>query len=65
MKDAIRLNREWSNDELKKFAHLFKGDIVNVSAWKDEDKEEGFYRQYFDRAKSYKITNLSLKIIYY
>jgi len=30
---------------------------VNVSGWKDEDKEGGTYRQYFSQAKSYTITN--------
>jgi hypothetical protein len=52
-----RLPRIWSNDELKKFANLFDGDIVNVSAWKDEDKEGKKYKDYFINAKSYSITN--------
>ncbi|MCP5101320.1 MAG: hypothetical protein GY943_37720 [Chloroflexi bacterium] len=52
-----RLPRIWSNRELKKFAHLFKGDIVNVSAWKDIDKEGQHYRDYFSNASSYTITN--------
>jgi hypothetical protein len=53
----FRLPRVWSNGELKKIAKLFKGDIVNVSAWKDEDKEGGVYRNYFLNATSYTITN--------
>lgn len=53
----FRLPRIWSNEELKKFAHLFKGDVVNVSAWKDEDKEGKFYKDYFTCAKTYTITN--------
>lgn len=53
----FRLPRIWSNLELKKFAHLFDGDIVNVSGWKDEDKEGNFYSKYFKNAKSYTITN--------
>ncbi len=52
-----RLPRIWSNNELKKFANLFDGDIVNVSAWKDEDKEGKKYKDYFINAKSYSITN--------
>ena len=52
-----RLPRIWSNRELAKFAHLFAGDVVNVSGWKDEDKEGRRYRDYFSRAGSYTITN--------
>ena len=63
--------RLWSNDELKKFAHLFRGSVVNVSAWRDLDKsvrsygeyilgdcDAGVpYRSYFVNADSYSITN--------
>lgn len=52
-----RLPRQWSNQELARYAHLFSGDIVNVSGWKDVDKEGGHYRDYFSRASSYTITN--------
>ena len=34
-----RLPRVWSNAELRRLAGLFDGDVVNVSAWRDEDKE--------------------------
>ncbi|OEK01641.1 hypothetical protein BFP97_08995 [Roseivirga sp. 4D4] len=53
----FRLPRVWSNRELAKFAHLFKGDIANVSGWKDIDKEGKNYREYFSSAESYTITN--------
>lgn len=53
----FRLPRIWSNQELDKFAHLFGGDVANVSAWKDEDKQGGKYRDYFSQARSYTITN--------
>lgn len=53
----FRLPRIWSNSELKKFAHLFYGDIVNVSGWQDKDKEGGDYRDYFSNKKTYSITN--------
>lgn len=53
----FRLPRLWSNQEIRKFAHLFEGDVVNVSAWKDVDKEGRTYRDYFYNAKSYSITN--------
>ncbi len=53
----FRLPRVWSNRELRKFSHLFKGDIVNVSGWKDIDKEGDKYVNYFKNANSYTITN--------
>ena len=53
----FRIPRIWSNNELKKFSSLFTGDIVNVSAWKDEDKQGGYYKNYFCNAKTYSITN--------
>lgn len=52
-----RLPRIWSNRQLERFAALFSGDVVNVSAWKDEDKEGRHYRDYFVNAASYTITN--------
>jgi hypothetical protein len=53
----FRTPRIWSNDELKKFAYLFKGDIINVSGWTDEDKEGDYYSNYFINAISYTISN--------
>jgi hypothetical protein len=47
----------WSNRELSRFAHLFSGDIVNVSGWTDIDKEGRHYKDYFKNASSYTITN--------
>ena len=52
-----RLPRVWSNAELARFAPLFSGRVVNVSAWKDVDKEGRRYRDYFTAATSYSITN--------
>jgi hypothetical protein len=57
-----RLPRKWSNSELRKFACLFTGDVINVSAWQDEDKEGGLYRNYFTKAKSYTISNYLTEI---
>lgn len=51
------LPRIWSNAELKKFAHLFYGDIANISGWRDEDKQGKKYSEYFINKKSYTITN--------
>lgn len=53
----FRLPRIWSNKELRRFAHFFEGSVINVSAWKDKDKEGGFYRDYFTAASSYDISN--------
>ena len=53
----FRLARLWSNDELRKVAPAFSGRIVNVSAWKDEDKNGGTYEKYFTGASSYHRTN--------
>jgi hypothetical protein len=57
MDRRFRLARVWSNKELKKFSHLFTGDIVNVSAWKDKDKQGLTYKDYFINANKYFITN--------
>ena len=53
----FRLARRWSNDELRRVAPHFSGQIVNVSGWRDEDKEGGTYRSYFSCAASYDVTN--------
>lgn len=52
-----RVPRRWSNDELRKIAPWFEGDVVNVSGWKDSDKQGAHYRDYFSKARSYSITN--------
>ncbi|MFH0958053.1 MAG: hypothetical protein V1897_05040, partial [Pseudomonadota bacterium] len=49
--------RHWSNREILKYGNIYKGDVVNISAWKDGDKEGGRYRDYFPNAKSYTVTN--------
>lgn len=54
-----RAPRLWSNVELKRVGHLFDGDVVNVSAWRDEDKDGRFYRSYFPAARSYTLTNFN------
>ena len=53
----FRVPRVWSNRELEKFAHLFSGKGVNVSGWKDIDKEGKKYRDYFLNISEYWITN--------
>ncbi len=49
--------RRWSNDELRRIAPFFEGRILNVSGWRDDDKQGGSYRDYFSHAASYAITN--------
>ena len=53
----FRLARLWSNEELKRVAPSFGGNIVNVSAWDDRDKQGGYYRDYFIHAETYSYTN--------
>jgi hypothetical protein len=52
-----RVPRLWSNQELRKIADHFHGEVVNVSAWRDEDKCGGHYREYFRNATGYTLTN--------
>ena len=53
----FRRPRMWSNRELNRFSCLFKGDVVNVSAGDDVDKEGHCYRDYFLNCNSYTTTN--------
>lgn len=57
MEAKFRIPRIFSNNELKKFAHFFTGRIINISGWTDEDKEGGFYRDYFMNCTDYVISN--------
>lgn len=50
--------RPWSNSVIRPIAGSVTGDVIHVSAWKDEDKEGGFYRDYFSKAASYTTTNV-------
>jgi hypothetical protein len=54
---AFRSARIWSNQQLRKFAAEFEGNVVNVSAGDDVDKEGSSYRDYFVNAETYMITN--------
>lgn len=53
----FRLARRYSNKILRKYTRLFSGEIANISAWKDEDKQGNHYRDYFNKASKYYITN--------
>lgn len=57
MERQSRIPRLWSNRQLAAIGHHFSGEVCNVSAWKDEDKEGGYYCDYFPNADSYVITN--------
>lgn len=53
----FRVPRIWSNEELRKVAPLVSGKIVNISAWRDEDKEGSHYKDYFSGGTEYWVTN--------
>jgi hypothetical protein len=53
----FRAARVWSNQVLDQIAPLFNGDVINVSGWRDEDKQGRKYREYFSTADSYSISN--------
>jgi len=55
--NKFRTPRLWSNFELRRFAPIFKGSVVNISGWNDSDKEGQHYREYFSNASEYSITN--------
>ncbi|MEM7558173.1 MAG: hypothetical protein AAF394_03545 [Planctomycetota bacterium] len=55
----FRTARIWSNDELRKMGHLFHGDVVNVSAGENVDKEGSTYDAYFPNADEFFLTNYS------
>jgi hypothetical protein len=54
-----RFPRYWSNQELRKIAPFFHGDIVNASAGEDIDKEGAYYESYFSKKNAYFLTNYS------
>lgn len=54
----FRAPRIWSNSELSKISPFVGGSVVNVSGWRDADKEGGTYRErFFSHADEYWITN--------
>ena len=52
-----RAPRLWSNEVLRRIAPFFTGSIVNVSGWKDSDKDGGRYQDYFENVSTYSLTN--------
>jgi len=57
--EADKHPRTFSNAALRRVAPLVRGDIVNVSGWKDSDKQGALYRDYFSKARSYHVSNYS------
>ena len=55
--NKFRAPRLWSNTELRRYAPLFTGSVVNISGWNDEDKEGKKYCDYFSNASDYSVTN--------
>ena len=53
-----RVPRLWSNEELLKFSHIFEGTIINISGWKDNDKNGKRYNDYFNKSSKYYISNV-------
>jgi len=49
--------RLWSNQEIRIVAGHIKGRVINISAWEDQDKEGGQYRDYFRNASQYQTSN--------
>ena len=54
---SVRAARRWSNQRLREVASAVTGDVINVSAWEDLDKQGNHYRDYFTRARTYSISN--------
>jgi SAM-dependent methyltransferase len=50
--------RPWSNSELRLVAPHLGGSVLNISGWKDMDKEGGFYRNYFSGCSNYRVSNV-------
>jgi hypothetical protein len=57
MDRKVRLPRVWSNRELEKMGPFFDGRVVNVSGWKDSDKQGKRYKEYFPNAREYAVSN--------
>ncbi len=51
------LPRRWSDEELRRFAPLFKGRVINVSGWKDIDHFGVRYKSLFTGATEYWVSN--------
>lgn len=52
-----RQARNWSNGEIRLLGRAVAGSVINVSAWRDEDKQGGYYKDYFPSAQNYSVSN--------
>lgn len=59
----FRKARLWSNRELSRVCASLSGRVINVSGLRDEDKEGGFYRDYFTKASVYHVSNLTADVV--
>lgn len=50
--------RPFSNRVLRQYLQFLGGDIINVSGWKDSDKEHSFYRDYYGWRHRYVVSNV-------
>lgn len=57
-----KVPRACTNRELKKIGTLLSGSVLNCSGWCDEDKQGGYYRDYFPRATEYHVSMREIRI---
>ena len=57
-----RMPRAWSNRELKMIGISLSGSVLNCSGWCDEDKQGGYYQDYFPRATEYHVSMREIRI---
>jgi hypothetical protein len=50
--------RRWSNEELRPWGLAVSGDIINVSGWRDSDKNGREYKDYFVNKRLYAVSNV-------
>lgn len=50
--------RDFSNAMLRRYAPCFSGSMINVSGWRDGDGKGGHYRDYFNGASRYAVSNV-------
>lgn len=59
---TVSTPRAWSNRELRKIIPFLPPSkrIINVSGWKDSDKENNTYQSYFPHPATYAVSNYSV-----
>jgi hypothetical protein len=51
--------RAFSNRVLSQYLAHLSGDVINVSGWRDSDKEGGRYRDYYASCQRYVVSNIA------